>query len=721
MTTVRKRLVADPGQSWYFVLTIVLSAFLLFQIQPLIGKYFLPWFGGGSAVWTTCMLFFQVFLLGGYLYAHAVDRLPLRLQGRVHAVVIGCTCLLMIALSFVWKTPVTPGSDWRPSGSLYPVWSLLRVLFVSVGLPYFLLSTTSTLMQIWFSRLKDGKSPYVLYVMSNIASLFALVSYPILFEPLITVNTQALLWACIYGIYILILGYCTLQALQSSEGNSGVTTAIAERPSKKQRSSPRSPKLPASGKQPPAGKTALLWLSLAACASVMLLATTNQLCQDVAAIPFLWVLPLSLYLLTFIIGFNEKLTVLRHWYPFLLAIALFLGWWNLEHVRTIKIGLQVISYGFILFVCCLVCHSELYHRKPHPRYLSSFYLMLSVGGAIGGVFVSLIAPILFKGFWEYHVALMYCAGVIIGMLFIEKRSQLYRFRFLLTGLLAVLVALICYDPVKKIRNSVAMSRNFYGVMRVREALDEGVRVYGLMHGSVFHGMQWSSGPYHTRPTDYFTETSGGGLAILNHPKRLSNKPLRVGIIGLGIGTLAAYGEPGDSITFYEIDPDVLEVARNDQYFTYLSDCQAEVDVVLGDARLSLERELSEGSPQGYDIFMIDAFTSDAIPAHLLTKEAFEIYLSHLNHDGVMAVHITNRHIDLAPVLHALAQHFGLKEAVIESVKDSKVSMSATWTLLSRNSGFMNNPAIQSAKSTFDEIPEIRLWTDDYSNLYQVLR
>jgi spermidine synthase len=462
-------------------------------------------------------------------------------------------------------------------------------------------------------------------------------------------------------------------------------------------------------------------MSLAICASVMLLATTNQLCQDVAAIPFLWILPLSFYLLSFVISFNDTHSYLRHWYPFLLLIALLLGWWNLEHVRTIRIDLQIVSYAFILFVCCVVCHSELYLRRTHPRHLISFYLMLAVGGAVGGLFVSVIAPLIFKGFWDYHVGLLYCVVIIIGRVFTEKNSWLYRLRFPLIGILVFLSALICYDPFEKIQHSVEMSRNFYGVLRVREAVDKDVRVYGLMHGSVFHGMQWSSGPFHTRPTDYFTETSGVGLAILNHPKRLSNQPLRIGIIGLGIGTLASYGRPGDYIKFYEIDPEVINVAFNEKYFTYLSDCQAQVETVLGDARISLERELQENSPQHYDIFVIDAFTSDAIPVHLLTKEAFEIYLSHLNSDGIIAVHITNRHLNLVPVLHAIKTHFELDEAVVESIKDSKVSMSATWTLLTKNTEFLNNPAIQSAKSEIDDIADIQLWTDDYSNLYQVLR
>jgi spermidine synthase len=369
----------------------------------------------------------------------------------------------------------------------------------------------------------------------------------------------------------------------------------------------------------------------------------------------------------------------------------------------------------------VVCHSELYLRRPHPRHLSFFYLMLAVGGAVGGLFVTVIAPLIFKGFWEYHVGLLYCVVIIIGRVFTEKNSWLYRLRFPLIGILAILSGLICYDPFEKIQHSVKMSRNFYGVLRIREAIDDDVRVYGLMHGSVFHGMQWSSGPFHTRPTDYFIETSGVGLAILNHPKRLSNQPLRIGIIGLGIGTLASYGRPGDSITFYEIDPEVINVAHNTEYFTYLSDCQAQVETVLGDARISLERELQENGPQHYDIFIIDAFTSDAIPIHLLTKEAFDMYLSHLNSDGIIAVHITNRHLNLVPVLHAAKTPFGLDEVVVESVKDSKVGMSATWTLLMNNTEFLNNPAIQSAKSEIDDIADIRLWTDDYSNLFQVLR
>jgi spermidine synthase len=387
----------------------------------------------------------------------------------------------------------------------------------------------------------------------------------------------------------------------------------------------------------------------------------------------------------------------------------------------LEIGLQIIGYTFILFICCLVCHSELYYRRPDPQHLTAFYLMLSIGGAVGGMFVSIIAPVLFAGFWEYHVGLLGCAAIIAGILFTERQSWLHRLRFPLTVVLIVLAALICYNPLQKIRNSVEMSRNFYGVLRVREAVDSDARVYGLMHGSIFHGMQWSSGPYHNRPTDYYTETSGVGLTMLNHPRRANRQPLRIGVIGLGIGTLAAYGKPGDFIKFYEIDPDVISIAHEQQYFTYLRDCQAQVEIVPGDARLSLERELSEGSPQNYDILVVDAFTSDAIPAHLLTKEAFEIYLAHLNNEGVLAIHITNRHLNLKPVLHTIANHFGLHEAVIESVKDSKVSMSATWTLLTQNTEFINNPAILSAKAKPGDMPDIRLWTDDYSNLYQVLQ
>lgn len=718
-----RRVFISLHEYWYFILTIFISAFLLFQIQPLIGKYILPWFGGGPAVWTTCMLFFQVLLLGGYAYAHLISKLRLRTQGKLHFIISLCTLILIISLSFVWKTPVTPDSSWKPPSSTFPIWYVLRVLIIGVGLPYFLLSTTSSLIQAWFSWIYRSQSPYSFYAVSNVASLFALLSYPILFEPFMSLREQAILWSLVYVMYVLILAYCAIQVIKFA-GEKKEVEEKENSEAKEKRGGKRSRRIqPArpSDKKRPNWKTYLLWISLATCASIMLLATTNQMCQDVAAIPFLWVLPLSLYLLSFVICFNDKQKPLRNGYILLLLIVLFLAWWNLNNIRNINIFIQIAIYSFILLVCCVFCHGELYLRKPIPRHLTSFYLMLAIGGAVGGIFVSLIAPIIFNGFWEYHLGLIYCFVIAIVILFKEKNSWLYRLRFPLAVISVVLAALLCLNPIDILSDTVEMSRNFYGVLRVRQAMMGDVPVSGLMHGSIFHGWQTSSGPYHKRPTTYYTENSGVGLALTGHPKRVSDQPSRIGVIGLGIGTLASYGRVGDYIKFYEIDPDVVRMANNNKYFTYLSDCKAQVDIVLGDARLSLERELEEDKPQQYDILVVDAFTSDAIPIHLLTKEAFEVYLSHLNSDGILAIHITNRHMNLVPVIQALQTHFGLDGVVVESIKDSDVSMSATWILLTNNQDFLENQTVLAKKYDFDNIPSIRLWTDDYSNLYQVLR
>jgi hypothetical protein len=720
MNLVRKAFM-DFREHWTFVLTTFISSFLLFQIQPLIGQYILPWFGGGPAVWTTCMLFFQVLLLGGYTYAHWISKFELRTGGRLHSIILLCTLILIISLSFVWKTPITPGSSWKPASSHFPTWYVLRLLTVSIGLPYFLLSTTSPLVQAWFGQIYRSKSPYSFYVVSNVASLFALISYPILFEPFMSLKGQAILWSLVYVVYALTLGYCVIQVIRLAGEGEG----LGEREkSKKKRGGTHSYRIQSArslDNERPNWKTYLLWTSLAACASVMLLATTNQMCQDVAAIPFLWVLPLSLYLISFVISFNDKQEYLRNAYISLLFVALFLAWWNLRNVRTISIFAQLAIYSFVLLVCCVFCHSELYLRRPNPRHLTSFYLMLSIGGAVGGIFVSLIAPIIFTGFWEYHLGLIFCAVMAIVILFQRKDFWFYRLRFPLAGVSVVLAVLLSLHPMKILSDTVEMSRNFYGVLRVRQAMMGDVLVNGLMHGSIFHGWQASRGPYHERPTTYYTENSGVGLALTNHPKRISNQPLRIGVVGLGIGTLASYGRAGDYIKFYEIDPNVVTMASDNRYFTYLSDCKAPVDIVLGDARLSLQRELEENEPQRYDILVMDAFTSDAIPVHLLTKEAFELYLSHMNSDGILAIHITNRHIDFVPVLWTLKTHFGLDGIVVESIKDGDLSMSARWVLLTANEEFLENPAIVAAKYDFYNIPRVRLWTDDYSSLYQVLR
>jgi hypothetical protein len=690
-----------------YYLTIFLSAFLLFQIEPLISKYILPWFGGSPAVWTTAMLFFQVLLLAGYAYAHYLSRFPLRWQGQIHLAVAGIVLVWMAAMAFAWRTPITPGADWKPDGASFPVGRVLLVLSAAVGIPFFLLSTTSSLVQSWFGRMGRRASPYSFYVLSNAASLLALLSYPILFEPNWTVIQQAVFWSIGFFVYLLLLGFTATRLLKIHSDSQILETApiVAEEASS----------------APPGLGTKLLWIALAALPSVMLLATTNQISRDIAPIPFLWVIPLSLYLLSFVIAFHDSQKRLRSAYLLLMLAALGTGLWVLTVGSWTSITFQILANAFLLFVTCMFCHNELYLRRPHPRHLTSFYLMLSIGGAVGGIFVNLIAPLIFRDYWEYHVALILCAGFLIAGIYQARGSWLFRWRVYVSVISLVLAVLILILPFEWAANSVAISRNFYGVIKIRETKLNNIPGYALVHGAIMHGFQATEAGMHNRPTTYYTEQGGAGLAILNDPRRKTGKPVRIGVVGLGVGTLAAYGRPGDTLRFYEIDPDVIRVAQDPRYFTFLKDSPAKVDIVLGDARLSLERELREGGSQNYDILVVDAFSGDSIPSHLISEEAVGLYLSHLKETGVLAFHITNRHVDLVPVLALVADQYELHGALIQSLEPGGLGSSSNWVLLAKNEKVLAAPAIAAASKPLEKKPGVRLWTDDFSNLFQVLK
>jgi len=689
-----------------FGATIAISAFLLFQIEPMISKYILPWFGGGPAVWTAAMLFFQLLLLGGYAYAHFLSRLSLARQSVIHLMVSLAILGWMGINALHWSTPVTPDASWKPTVGTAPVLQVLLVLLVSIGLPFFLLSTTSSLVQSWFSRVRHQASPYAFYVLSNAASLIALISYPIFFEPNWTLTQQGIFWSAGFGIYLLALGACMLTTRR------GLYRGIRDPENATPAGKPDD--------KPPSGRTSLFWISLAACASVMLLASTNQMCQDIASIPFLWVLPLSLYLLSFVIAFNDNQKKLRSLYAFLSLAALALGLWNLANGSRMDALFQIASNALMLFVICLLCHSELYRRRPSPRYLTSFYLMLSVGGAVGGIFVSLIAPLIFPDFWEYNLGLIYVAMIVIAIAYQSHGSRLYRLRIPVSVLALVLGVFILTLPFAWTARSLRMARNFYGVIKVR-TMDGPVQGYNLIHGAITHGSQAGPGPLHDSPTMYYTEQSGVGQAILDYPPRLAGEPIRIGVVGLGVGTIASYGRPGDTIRFYEIDPNVIAIAQDNRYFSFLSDSPARVDIILGDARLSMERELAQNEPQGFDILVIDAFSGDSIPTHLLTKEAIQLYLAHLKPGGILAFNISNRHIDLEPVLTLAGGHFGLGGVLIaENDQKDRLGAPSEWVLFSQNAEIFKAPGIEAIARDLRKTPGIRLWTDDYSNLFQVV-
>ncbi len=747
--------------AWTFATTVFLSAFLLFQSQLIIAKYLLPWFGGTPAVWTTCMVFFQVMLLAGYGYAHFLTR---RMTGRnqtiIHVALLAGSLALLLALARRWPAPILPGANWNPAGSQTPVLTLLLLLTVSLGFPFFLLSTTGPLLQAWFRRAAPVASPYRLYALSNLGSLLGLVTYPFLVEPAITLNSQAWMWSWSFGVFVLGSGACTLLAGKSS---------LPEAPQPEAHDA----NLPGIGRH-------VLWIALAACASTLLLATTNRLCQDVAVIPFLWVLPLSLYLASLVICFDHERWYARRWFQAALAGVLPLACVLLLRGPVTGIVTQIIRYSVVLFVACMFCHGELALAKPAPRYLTSFYLSVALGGALGGVFVAGIAPLIFPAYWEYQAGLLgclllvaiiaagdeqswyrggkmwvplllfvaglvapiaagrtlrdaraawYAIGVVLVFVFIllsgmiGSRGGTRILRSAMAGCAALLVTMILGTLLVDLYRAQEVVRNFHGVLAVLDVEPGDARRHArlLKHGRVVHGVQYVEASARREPSSYFVRDSGIGLALSNHPGRAAGRPLRVGVLGLGIGTLAAYGRSGDSFRFYENNPEVLRLARDRRYFHYLEDTAAQIEVVLGDGRLSLEEELRQNHPQNFNLLALDAFSSDAVPVHLLTREAFAIYLQHLAPDGILAVNISNRSLDLRPVILKAAKHFDLAVAFIPKDDPEPYSLPSHWMLLARNPEALAAPAIQQAKWEVGRIPEIRLWTDDYTNLFLVLK
>lgn len=693
----------------YFSLCIFVSAFLIFQIQPMIARYILPWFGGTPAVWSTVMLFFQVLLTGGYAYANWLAGGPRRRE-MVHLVLLGFSLALMFLLGFTWKSPITPDAAWKPAGTAMPIWEIFKLLTISVGLPYFLLSSNSPLIQVWYNRAHPGKTAYRLYALSNVGSLLGLVSYPILVEPTLTLAWQGRAWSLGYLAYAGLAAYGAVRSRWAHPAPGLDPEPVSAE------TGPR-----------PAARDRLLWIVLAATASVLLLATTSHITQEVAVIPFLWVLPLTVYLLTFILAFSGERWYARRVFMPVFFVATLLAAWALGRSEGLGIPAQVGVYSLALFAACMVCHGELYRLRPHPAYLTSFYLMVSVGGALGGLFINFVAPQVFKGFWELPLGLAFCWLLYLAVTFLSKKAG-GRWSFV-AGSVLLLSALVVsgvratQQIHADLTNELFIQRNFYGVVRVRAMglEDPSIARFALVHGVTVHGLQFLDESLRSRPTSYFGPTGGGGLAILNHPARGGG--MRVGVLGLGAGTLAAYAQPGDVYRFYEINPLVVGLAEGQGgYFSFLADSPAQVEIVLGDARLSLEAELAAGQPQRYDVLVLDVFSGDSVPVHLLDAESFEIYLGHLQEDGLLAAHISNRHLDLVPVVWTLADHFGLSRVLIDDPGDGFATNRSLWMLLARDPALLAAPAIADRAESMDGYESrIRLWTDDYSNLFQILK
>ena len=668
--------------------TIFFGAFFLFQVEPLIAKAILPWFGGSAQVWTSCLLFFQTGLLCGYLYAHLLaERVAPVWQVRIHIT------LLVLSLAVL---PIFPAEFWKPEGDENPLLMILGLLTATIGLPFFLLSATNPLVQSWLAR-SQSRAPYQLFALSNFGSMLALLSYPILVEPFLPLRVQTWTWSIGYVLFVVL---CATTAWRY---RSGERIALAETAD-------------STGDAPTWAERGL-WFGLAALPSAMLLAVTNFLLQNVAAIPLFWILPLALYLLSFIVAFGS----LRwYWRPFwylagAAAIGAMIvgmsGFSSLNDFRFLPL------FTICLFVVCLVCHAEVASMRPKPRYLTSFYLIIAAGGAFGGLFVAAVAPLVLIANIELQIIVPVTAALIVLAAWWRyrdiKRAGLRDALLMITlSLLSGATSYMAVFTYRDLEASRLLARNFYGSLRVTDLppLLPGDDRRLLLNGSINHGEQYLAPDKRREPLTYFSHASGIGVALDELGKE---GPLKVGVVGLGTGTIAAYCRPGDTYHFYEINPLVLSIAQTE--FSYLKDCPTGPTVAMGDARLSLESE----PLQQFDVFAVDAFVSDAIPIHLLTREAFDLYWRHLKPDGVLVVHISNRYVDLAPIVATAAEANGKTVRIVTNGSDITAAVSAaTWMLVTSRPGFFERPALQGAFAA-DTPPGFTGWTDDYSNLWRV--
>ena len=668
-----------------YALTIFISAFLLFLLQLIAAKQILPWFGGSAAVWATCLVFFQVALLFGYAYSDwVISRFQAKRQAVVH------TGLLILSLALL---PIIPDASWKPGGAENPALRILLLLTVTVGLPYFLLSTTSPLLQAWFARTHPGTSPYRLFALSNLASMLALLSYPLAIEPWISTTLQAQIWSVLYAVFVILCGTVAWRGLQSASNPSSI-----------------SPAQDTAHEPPPTPATHWLWAALAAMGSVLLLAVSNHLTQDVASIPLLWVLPLSIYLLTFILCFDGRGWYRRNLFMGSLGVLIcVMAWWLADYRLNSGLLFQVSLFSIGLFISCMFCHGELNRLRPAPRYLTRFYLMISLGGAIGALLVGIVAPLIFSGVYELALGL----SALAGLWLYQMRSSRRVYLAIGIGVLLFTTAAALFKITIFTDKAKLVTRNFYGVLRIHESNPGNIDHFRrtLTDGITIHGEQLPNGRYWRTPTTYYSQNSGIGRTLL----ALGQPGARVGIVGLGAGTIAAYGKPGDVYRFYEINPSVIQIANRE--FSYLPRSEAKIETVLGDARLNLEREPS----QRFVVLVVDAFSSDAIPMHLITSEAISVYLKHLVPGGVLAFHVTNKSLNLAPVVQNLADAHGLKTAYIAEKREDNNLYPSKWMLLTRNQAFLDLNSIRAASTPVESRPDWRLWTDDFNNLVQVLK
>ena len=669
-----------------YAATVFSSAFLLFQVQPLIAKAILPWFGGSAAVWSASLVFFQTMLLGGYAYAHfSIGLVAPNIGAIIHVGLLVSSCALL---------PIVPSPAFKPAATGDPTIQILMLLGATVGLPYFLLSSTSPMLQAWYGRRARRGNPYRLFALSNAGSLLALLSFPVLIEPHLSVRAQAYTWSGAYAVFVICCGAAAWVSRPSrrieaiSAGRPGVRAAVSVR-------------------------DGLFWAGLAAAPSALLLAVTEHLTQNVAPIPLLWVIPLSLYLLTFVLAFeSDKIwgrAVVLPALPAALGAMTYLAY---DNGGTISLRLEMPVFLAGLFVCCMACHGELARRRPAAEHLTAFYFMVALGGAAGGAFVALAAPHLFRSYAELPIALLACALVITAALW-NVRFRAVRpavSRLLLAATVVVFAVSLLREETASAAGVHLRVRNFYGALRVVDVGGERV----LFHGTIWHGAQLLEDRQGRRATSYYGANSGVGRAL----RALESAgPVKVGIVGLGAGVVMSYSRPGDVYRIYELNPLVESIARRD--FTFYSASPADARIFLGDARLTLERQ----PDQHFDLLAVDAFSGDAVPVHLLTREAFALYLRHLKPNGMLALNVTNRYLDLSPVIAASAAQFGRHAVVVyDRGQEAAYLIPSRWVLVTADDRWFASPSFQTADPVAARAPRgFRGWSDDYSNLFEVLR
>lgn len=706
-----------------FVVAIFASAFLIFLVQPMLGKRILPWFGGVPAVWTLCLAFFQTTLFLGYAYAHLMVRFATgRVQLVVHTLAIGAA---------LFSLPVLPRYAAGSLGDAEPAVQILSILTAKVALPFLVLASTGPLVQAWFARAHPGRSPYPLYAVSNLGSLLALFSYPFLLEPSLSLTDTGTLWS--FGFVfaaVAVLG-CVAPMARAVAAQTEPIVASDHGSSED---------LP--------GRKVALWLLLPGCAVVLLMAITNTLCLDVASVPFLWVLPLATYLVTFILCFST-VPVYRRTPYVVIALAAFVladrtrfwpDWVSEVLVRpSFPFTAQIAIHVALLFSTCMILHGELYRLRPAPRSLTVFYLCVSAGGAIGGILVGIVAPLIFAGYYELNAGLALYSVLVLATCANDPRSVMRangpRWRWAVVAPIALAaLAYGAWRTAQPLPLLVHQERSFFGVLRVFESQGPTNRHRRLVNGTTMHGVQFTDENFRRLPTSYYGQATGLGLAL---SEQTTGASLRIGVVGLGVGTLAAYGDEDDMFRFYEIDPAVVRIAGKDGFFSYLEGTPARVEVVVGDARLSIAEEQARGETQDFDFLIVDAFTSDSIPVHLLTREAFAHYVDALAEDGVLALHVTNQYFGLTGLVARMGFEAGVSNlAVATSLSPQLQSQPALWVLLARDPERLlalktsilkrhhtlrlASGSIQMSSHSEEQLGDIPVWTDDYSDLFSLL-